>query len=184
MNKFTLINEPMNGLKIIKINSFKDDRGIFSRYFCSNDFKELGLKKPIVNINHSNTVTAGTIRGLHFQYTPSTEIKIIKCIKGSIFDTVVDIRKESNTYLKSFSIELKEDDDILFYIPEGFAHGFQSLEDNTSIIYFVTSFYSAYNESGINPFDPILNINWPLPCTFISEKDKAHKLLDRLFEGI
>lgn len=184
MTKFTLINEPMKGLKVIKINSFKDERGSFSRYLCINEFKEFGLKKPIVNVNHSNTSTAGTIRGLHFQYSPAAETKIIKCIKGSIFDTVVDIRKESSTYLQSFSITLSENDDILFYVPEGFAHGFQSLEDNTSIIYFVTDFYSADKESGLNPFDPRLKINWPLTCAFISEKDKTHKLIDTSFEGI
>jgi len=184
MDRFNIIEEPFEGLKILKLKPINDDRGFFQRLFCSEDFKELGLEKNIVNINHSLTKKKGMIRGLHFQHFPAKEIKIIKCIKGEILDVVVDIRKNSPTFLKSYSVELKEDNDLMIYVPEGFAHGFQSLKDNSEIIYFVTSSYSMKLESGLNPFDPRLGITWPLKCSYISEKDKKHPFLETDFIGI
>lgn len=184
MNKFEFLEEPMLGLKLFKSKPNIDERGFFQRLFCKNNFKEMGLEKEIVNINHSFTNEAGTIRGMHFQYSPSTEIKIVKCIKGSIYDVVVDIRKNSPTFLKHYSIELTDENNLMLYIPEGFAHGFQSLKINSEIIYFVTNYYNNELESGLNPFDSKLNINWPLNCKFISQKDKNSQLIDENFIGI
>jgi len=142
------------------------------------------LKKNIVNVNHSKTEVVGTIRGMHFQYQPASEVKIVKCIKGSIFDVVVDIRNNSPTFLKYYGVELSDSNSKMLYIPEGFAHGFQSLSENTEIIYFVTNFYSTELESSLNPFDKKIDIKWPLKCSNISDKDKSAKMIDNEFVGI
>jgi len=182
--KLNIINTNFLGLHIVEPNRMKDERGYFQRLFCSNEFAKINLDKPIVNINHSMTQKKGTIRGMHFQYQPYAEIKIVKCIKGAIFDVAIDIRQGSPTFMQSYSIELSDKNNLMLVIPEGFAHGFQSLEENSEIIYFVTNHYSKENESGLNPFDPRLNINWPLECNFISQKDKNSKLLPNDFQGI
>lgn len=184
MNKFNIIEEPMNDLKLLKTIPMIDERGYFERMLCTDEFKEIGLTKPIVNINHSLTKEKGTIRGMHYQCKPKTETKIIKCIKGSILDVVIDIRENSPTFLHNYTIELNHSNDLMLYIPEGFAHGFQSLEDNTEIIYFVTNSYSQELESGLNPFDNKLSIKWPLECSFISNKDKLSPFIDNNFSGI
>lgn len=184
MNKFDLIEEPMEGLKVLKLKPITDERGYFQRLLCINEFKELGLTKEIVNINHSKTKDIGTIRGMHFQYPPESEVKIVKCIKGSIFDVVVDIRKNSPTFLQYYAIELNDSNNNMLYVPEGFAHGFQTLREDSEIIYFVTNYYSAKLESGLNPFDKKLNIKWPLTCTNISNKDTNCATIDNDFNGI
>lgn len=184
MDRFTIINEALNGIKLIKTNPINDERGYFQRLICSNELKKIGLSKNIVNINHSLTKKAGSIRGLHYQTQPFSEIKIVKCIKGSIYDVAVDIRKNSPTFLKYFATELTEKNNRMLYIPEGFAHGFQSLEDNSEIIYFVTNYYSKAHDKGLNPFDKKININWSLNCTDISCKDKEAELINDFFIGI
>lgn len=184
MHKFNVIDEIFNGVKLIETKPICDDRGYFQRLFCSNELKEIGLSKNIVNINHSLTKQTGSIRGLHYQTQPFSEIKIVKCIKGSIYDVAVDIRKNSPTFLKYFATELTEKNNRMLYIPEGFAHGFQSLANDTEIIYFVTNYYSKEHESGLNPFDSNINIKWALECTNISEKDKNQKFINTNFIGI
>ena len=184
MDKFKIIRDALNGVKVIELMPMTDDRGFFERLLCVNEFKELGLERDIVNINHSKTSLAGTIRGMHYQNQPSAEIKIVKCIRGAIHDVVVDIRQNSPTFLKYFSIDLTSDNNLLLYIPEGFAHGFQALEDDSEIIYFVTSHYSKELEATLNPFDCSINIKWPVDCTKISNKDKESLILTSSFEGI
>ena len=184
MNRFTVVEEPMKDLKVFKPEPMQDERGYFQRLLCIDEFKEFNLSKPIVNINHSMTRQCGTIRGMHFQYCPKTETKIVKCIRGAIFDVVVDIRADSPTFLQRYGIELSDSNNLMLYIPEGFAHGFQALDNYSEIIYFVTEHYSVDCESGLNPFDKILNIQWPLNCAYVSDKDKNLKMLDDSFEGI
>ena len=184
MDKFKVIRDVLNGVKVIELIPMTDDRGYFERLLCVNEFKEIGLERDIVNINHSKTSYTGTIRGMHYQNQPSTEIKIVKCIRGEIHDVVVDIRKDSPTFLKHFSIDLTADNNLLLYIPEGFAHGFQALKDDSEIIYFVTSHYSRELEATINPFDCLINIKWPVDCTNISNKDQESPMLTSTFEGI
>lgn len=184
MDRFQVVDEVLGGAKVLKIKSMQDARGSFQRLFCMQEFREFGLQGEIVNINHSVTKKRGSIRGMHFQYAPFTETKIIKCIRGAIWDVIVDVRKDSPTYLHSYGVMLHEHNDIMFYIPEGFAHGFQALEENTEIIYFVTSCYAQEHERSLNPFDPQLEIAWPLECTDISEKDKDAPLLDTDFVGL
>jgi dTDP-4-dehydrorhamnose 3,5-epimerase len=184
MNKFNIIDEPISGLKLIETKPIIDDRGFFQRLLCTKDLEEIGLEKEIVNVNHSKTKEIGAIRGMHFQYHPASEVKIVKCIKGSIFDVAIDIRKDSHTFLQYFGVKLSDSNNKMLYIPEGFAHGFQSLSEDTEIIYFVTSYYSSKLESGLNPFDNKINIDWPLKCKKISEKDKNAILINNEFIGV
>ncbi len=169
---------------IIEPEPFKDHRGMFARVYCKNEFKEIGHSKDIININHSATALKGSIRGMHFQYPPKAEIKIVKCINGSIFDVAIDLRKDSPTFLKYHGEVLSAENMKMFYVPEGFAHGFQSLEDNIEMIYYTTEFYSPENEGGIRYNDPQVKIEWPLTVTDISEKDKNQKLLSDDFKSI
>jgi dTDP-4-dehydrorhamnose 3,5-epimerase len=184
MQRFQVMNTPIEGLKILKTVPLSDDRGFFQRLFCDEELKEIGLNKKIVNINHSFTKKAGSIRGMHFQYQPSSEIKIVKCIRGAILDIAVDIRHNSPTFLQPYSIELTESNNTMLYIPEGFAHGFQTLDDNSEIIYFVTNYYSKELEMSLNPFDERLGIEWSLKCTDISDKDVNAKMIDGSFIGV
>src|SRR6056297_3420228 len=127
----------INGVYVIEPDPFEDHRGKFYRVYCDKEFKDIGHEKRIININASTTNTKGSIRGMHFQYPPKAETKIVKCVKGKIFDVAVDLREGSPTFLKWHGEVLSEENMRMLYVPEGFAHGFQSLEDNVEIIYFV-----------------------------------------------
>ena len=181
--KLNIKNTNFEGLFIIEPNIFEDNRGSFSRIFCENELSSV-LDFNIKQINHSVTSKSGTIRGLHFQYEPNSEIKMIKCVKGSVFDVVVDIRRNSETFLKVFSIELSELNNKIIFIPKGFAHGFQALEDNTELIYLHSSLYKPSNEGALNPMDRILDITWPEDISNISEKDRNHPFITDKFKGI
>ena len=181
--KLNIKNTNFEGLFIIEPNIFEDNRGSFSRIFCENELSSV-LDFNIKQINHSVTSKSGTIRGLHFQYEPNSEIKMIKCVKGSVFDVVVDIRRNSETFLKVFSIELSELNNKIIFIPKGFAHGFQALEDNTDLIYLHSSLYKPSNEGALNPVDRILDITWPEDISNISEKDRNHPFITDKFKGI
>jgi len=178
------INTKIEGVHVIEPTPFKDHRGMFARVFCKNELREIGHDKEIVNINHSATSKKGSIRGMHFQYPPKAEIKIFKCIKGSILDIAIDLRKNSPTFLQYHGEVLSAENMKMLYVPEGFAHGFQSLEDDIEIIYSTTEFYSPENESGVRFNDPKIGIKFPLEVTDISEKDKNQKLLSDDFKGI
>ena len=174
----------LKDLYTIKLEPFTDNRGSFTRLFCKNDLKDIGYNEEIVNLNNSFTLKKGSIRGLHFQYPPKTETKIVKCIKGEIFDVAVDIRRDSPTFLKWHGEFLSDDNLMMMYIPKGFAHGYQTIEDNTEVIYLVTESYSPENEGGLRFNDPLINISWPVEPTDMSDKDKHQKLIDKNFKGI
>lgn len=176
--KFTELE--LKGAFLIELDIKKDERGWFSRIFCKKEFSILGHTKEWVQINHSTSKNCGTIRGLHFQKKPFEEIKLVRCISGKIFDVIVDIRTNSETYLKWLSVELSAENKNMLYIPEGFAHGFQTLSDDVEIIYHHTEFYSPENEGGIRYNDPILKINWPLPISYISDRDLNHILINSI----
>lgn len=171
-------------LYIIEPAPFIDNRGKFFRVLCVNELKEINHTKEIVNINLSLTKKKGVIRGMHFQYPPKAEVKIVTCVSGSVYDVAIDLRKNSLTFLKWHGEILSAKNMKLSYIPEGFAHGFQTLEDNSEVLYFVTEFYYPESESGIVYNDPKIKIKWPLEITEISNKDREIKLLDSDFEGI
>ena len=183
-SKLKVDESSLSGLYIITPNSYKDERGAFSRVFCIDELNDLLKGKTIQQVNHSLSVQKGTVRGMHFQYAPDCEVKMVKCMKGKILDVVVDIRKGSKTFLETFSVELSQENQKMLYIPEGFAHGFQTLEENTELLYFHTKLYSSENEGALNIKDPLLNINFPLDIISLSDRDKEHKFLNNSFEGI
>jgi len=174
----------LKGSYILELKSLEDNRGFFLRSFCKNDFKEIGLSKEIVQINHTKTYNKGAFRGFHFQYPPFAETKIIRCIKGKVLDIFIDLRFNSPTFLQNYRVELSEKNLKTVFIPEGFAHGFQVLEDNSEMLYFHTAFYNKEYEGGLNYLDPKLSISLPIEITEISERDKNHQFINQNFKGI
>ena len=185
MNKLKITKLKLEGTYVVEPNPFRDSRGIFSRYFCKRELKYIIQDREIVNINYSKNYKKGAVRGLHYQKPPYTEMKMPRCINGKVLDIFVDIRKNSKTFLKSDSIILSEKNQKMLIIPEGFAHGIQSLEDNSQILYLSTEYFYGKHEKLLNIKDPHLNIKLPLPISDISEKDDQEKFLDlSKFEGI
>ncbi len=156
----------------IELEKRGDERGFFARLFCKNEFEQMNLENNFVQINNSLTLKKGTIRGMHLQKKPFEETKVVRCLKGSIFDVAVDFRKNSPTYLKYFSTNLTSENRKMLYVPKGCAHGFLSLEDNTEVFYLVSNYYNSDSEIGLNYKDPLLKIKWPIEIEHISEKDK------------
>jgi len=183
-SRFNFLSTGFDGLKIIHRLPVIDDRGSFTRLFCAEEFQAVGMKKPIVQINRSENRDKGMVRGLHFQYPPDSETKIVSCLKGAVFDVLVDLRAGSKTFLHWCADVLLADDQNAFYIPEGFAHGFQTLEDDCILLYFHTAFYTSAAEGAFNVKDPRLNISWPLPITKMSDRDKVHPFISEDFSGI
>jgi dTDP-4-dehydrorhamnose 3,5-epimerase len=174
----------LSGSFIIEPKVLEDDRGWFARFYCKNEFKGIGHEKEWVQLNHSVTNKKGAIRGMHYQVQPFREIKMVKCIAGAVYDVIIDLRKDSSTFLKWFGTELSAKNRKMLYIPEGFAHGFQCLEDDCELIYHHSEFYTPNSEGGIKYDDPVINIEWPLAVTVISQRDQSHPLLDENFKGI
>jgi dTDP-4-dehydrorhamnose 3,5-epimerase len=168
---------------VIEPEPFKDNRGEFSRIFCKDELKDI-FDGEISQINHSITFKKGTFRGFHYQQPPYGEIKIVKAIKGSIIDIIIDLRKSSPTFLKSHSEILSSENKKMIFIPKGFAHGFQTLEDKTELIYFHSEFFNKSADRGLNYLDKKLNIKLPLEVSEISDKDKNQTFLTKEFKGI
>lgn len=172
------------GSFVIHPTLLQDERGGFSRVFCKNEFEQIGHTKGFVQLNHSFNMHKGTIRGMHYQESPYSEIKLIRCVRGAVYDVIVDIRKSSPTFLQWFGIELSAKNMNMIYVPEGFAHGFQTLEENSELLYHHTNFYEPLSERGIRYSDAEIGINWPIEVTSISQKDKNYPLLTPTFKGI
>jgi dTDP-4-dehydrorhamnose 3,5-epimerase len=163
---------------------FKDERGAFARLFCEQELSAvLGVRK-IVQINHSCTEAVGAVRGLHFQHTPHAEMKLVRCLKGKVWDVAVDLRANSSNFKRWYAQELSPQNAYMMVIPEGFAHGFQVLEAGSELLYLHTAFYKPEAEGGVRHDDPALGITWPLPVTDISKRDSSHAYLDTSFRGI
>jgi dTDP-4-dehydrorhamnose 3,5-epimerase len=175
---------PLAGTYVVGLEPFSDERGWFARFFCKNEFLQIGHHQEWVQMNHSQTLEKGTLRGMHFQFPPHGEVKLVRCISGAVYDVVIDLRRGSSSFLNWFGIELSAANNKMLYIPEGFAHGFQSLQDDCGLIYMHTQFYSPQVEGGIRYNDPLLGINWPLPISQISQRDAGHPFLDEKFKGI
>lgn len=169
------IETPLKGAFIIELEKRGDDRGWFARAFCTREFQAHGLNHQIVQANTSFSAIKGTLRGMHYQLAPMTEDKIFRSIRGGIFDAIIDLRPESPTYLKHFTVELTAENRLALYIPKGFAHGFMTLAENTEVFYFVTEFYSPELERGIPYNDPQFGIRWPMEPAVISDKDRNLK---------
>ena len=174
----------IEGLYTIGLKKLEDERGLFARTFCKNEFRQIGFNKEFVQFNHSFNKHKGTVRGMHFQIAPYCETKLIRCIQGAVYDVVIDLRKGSPTFLQYFGIVLSAENMISVLIPEGLAHGFQTLEDNSTLIYHHTQYYTPVADAGVRFNDVAFNIHWSLPTIMISEKDKSYNLIDNNFEGI
>ena len=172
------------GAYIIELTGFADERGFFARTYCKNEFQQIGFAGEWLQMNHSITNLKGSIRGMHFQNPPFSEVKMVKCIAGAVFDVIVDIRKNSPTFLKWYGAEISAENKKMMFIPDGFAHGFQTLTDDCGLIYHHSNFYTPAAEAGLKYNDPFINIEWPLAITTISERDKNHPYLTTAFKGI
>jgi dTDP-4-dehydrorhamnose 3,5-epimerase len=168
----------LKGAFVIDLDRKQDARGFFARAFCQEEFNAHGLKPLIAQGNVAHNIRKGTIRGMHFQFPPAAETKLVRCTRGAILDFIVDLRPESPTYLQHVVVDLNEDNQRALYVPERFAHGYQTLHDNTDTSYSVGEFYSPANESGILYNDPRLGLRWPLPVTVVSEKDQKFARFD------
>ena len=164
---------PLPDTYIIDPDKKRDDRGFFARAFCEREFAEHGLARPMVQTNVSFNPRRGTLRGLHFQRAPHREAKLVRCTRGALYDVVVDVRPASPAYGEWMGVELSADSHRMLYVPEGFAHGFLTLEADTEVTYQVSSFYTPGAEGGLRYDDPALAIDWPAPVRVLSEKDRA-----------
>jgi dTDP-4-dehydrorhamnose 3,5-epimerase len=165
------------GAYIIEPQPHADSRGLFARTFCANEFRAQGLVDVFVQCNTSWNVSKGTLRGLHFQLSPSSEVKLVRCTAGALWDVIVDLRPQSATYLQYVAVELTAGNRLALYIPEMFAHGFQTLEEGTEVFYQMSQFYAPKLARGIRYDDPKIGIKWPLPVTSISDLDLNWTLL-------
>jgi len=179
-----LIDTPLAGLKIVVSAPYHDDRGAFLRLFCARELRPLLGRRQIVQINQSTTTRAGAVRGLHFQHSPHTEMKMIRCLRGRVWDVAVDLRQDSPTFLHWHAEELTAGDARMLVIPEGFAHGFQTLEPDSELLYLHTAFYEPAAEGGVRFDDPMLAITWPLAPQDLSARDSSHPLLNNDFTGV
>jgi len=169
---------PLEGAYLIDLQKIGDERGFFARAFCEKEFADHGLVTHFQQMNNSLAGARGTLRGMHYQLAPSAETKVVRCIRGSLFDVILDLRQDSPTYLQHFGAELTAEHRRMMYVPKGFAHGFVTLEDETEAFYFVDESYAPELERGIRWNDPRFGIEWPVEPTVISEKDSAHPDFD------
>jgi len=167
----------LRGAFVIELERRGDERGFFARAFCMHEFEAHGLKPVIAQANLAANTSKGTLRGMHFQYPPAAETKLVRCTRGAIVDIIVDLRPESPTYLEHVAVDLNEENQRALYVPERFAHGYQTLVDNTHTSYQVGEFYAPQHEGGLKFDDPRLGLDWPLPVASMSPKDAQWKLL-------
>lgn len=184
MNRFTIADTALDGLKTVQHRRREDPRGFLSRLFCAEELRKAGWDGPIAQINHTQTSYKGTVRGMHYQLPPHAEVKLITCIRGEVWDVAVDIRSGSPTFLQWHAVRLSAANGKAMLVPEGFAHGFQSLTDDAELLYCHSTAYAAHAEAGLNPTDPVLQIDWPLAISQISARDSQHPGLKPTFAGI
>ena len=182
--RFEFTTTRLAGLLVVNRKPIHDSRGFFSRFFCAREFEEAGFQSPIAQINQTLTVRAGTVRGMHFQRPPHSEVKIVTCVRGKVFDVAVDIRKNSPTFLQWHGEYLSAESQKSLYIPEGFAHGFQTLESDCELFYLHSRFFEPSADDALNARDPRLSIEWPSEITDMSDRDRGHATIDGTFNGI
>jgi dTDP-4-dehydrorhamnose 3,5-epimerase len=174
----------LDGAWLIDLEKRSDERGFFARLFCKEEFRAVGLKTDFAQINTSLSVTAGTLRGMHYQLPPASEVKVVRCIRGELWDCIVDLRPDSSTFGKWFGATLSADNRAMMYVPEGFAHGFITLSDEAEALYLVSAPYSPEHERGLHWNDPAFAIDWPRTPSKISTKDDSWARLDLKWHGI
>jgi len=168
----------LKGLFLIDLEKKGDDRGFFARAFCEKEFAAHGLVTRFVQVNNSLSAIKGTLRGLHYQLAPKAETKLIRCVRGALYDVVLDLRKDSPTFGRHFGAELSAENRRMMYVPKGFAHAFITTEPNTEALYFVDEFYSPDDERGVRWNDPKFNFRWPLEPVVLSDKDRNQRSFD------
>jgi dTDP-4-dehydrorhamnose 3,5-epimerase len=178
------IQTSIRGVTIIETSPFIDKRGSFSRFYCEDELRGVIGSRRIVQINHSRTNKVGAVRGMHYQRPPNAEMKLVRCIKGKVWDVAVDLRSESSTFLKWHAEELTPQNTRMIVIPEGCGHGFQALEPDSELLYLHTAFYRPDDEDGIAYDEPQVAINWPLPVNDVSERDLSHPSISPRFLGV
>lgn len=183
-SRFDIFSTSLPGLQLLQRKPIGDNRGYLERLYCAEELQSLIPGKQIVQINHTLTASRGTVRGMHFQHPPYAETKFVSCIQGEVFDVAVDLRRDSPTFLRWHAETLSADNHRTLVIPEGFAHGFQTLTDNCEMLYFHTAPYHAQTEDGLNPTDPRLGISWPLPVSGLSPRDAGHPPLNEDYAGV
>ena len=184
MSRFKVTDLSLNGLKLIERQCLGDARGFLSRIFCAEDLAIAGWNKTISQINHTRTARRGAVRGMHYQIASHAEMKLVSCIRGEVWDVAIDLRPNSPTFLQSHAQTLSADNCYAMLIPEGFAHGFQALNDDCELIYLHTVPYNQQAEAGLLYNDPTLAISWPISVSEISERDQSHPLISTQFRGI
>ena len=184
MSRFHVSITPLSGLVLVQRAIIEDHRGFLSRFFCAADFLSFGVTKPIVQMNHTHTKQRGTVRGLHFQHHPFAEAKLVSCLRGEIWDVAVDLRADSPTFLHWHAEALSGVNRRSLLIPEGFAHGFQTLTDDCELIYLHTAPYTPAAAGALNVLDSAIGIKWPLSIIDISEADAKRPFIDNYFGGI
>ncbi len=172
------------GVMLVETVRYADHRGAFARLYCERDLEEVIGARRIVQINHSCTSETGAVRGMHYQHAPHAEMKLVRCLKGRVWDVALDLRRDSPTFLQWHAEELTPRNARMLVIPEGCAHGFQVLEPDTELLYLHTSFYVPAVEGGVRHDDPRLGIRWPLPVTNLSERDRSYPLIKPEFQGL
>jgi dTDP-4-dehydrorhamnose 3,5-epimerase len=163
---------PLAGAFVVEIEPLEDERGLFARSFCQQEFRKHGLDPAVAQCNVSVNLRRGTLRGLHYQAAPHEEAKLVRCTRGAIWDVIVDLREDSPARLKWFAAELSADNHRALYVPRGFAHGFQTLTDSAEVFYQMSEFYRPEGARGIRWDDPAIGIRWPLPDPIVSERDR------------
>jgi dTDP-4-dehydrorhamnose 3,5-epimerase len=184
MASFLVCETPLAGLSVIERIRRADQRGYFSRFFCADELRSAGFDGAIAQINHTSTRNRGTVRGMHFQQPPHAEVKLISVLCGEVFDVAVDVRRGSPTFLQWHAEILSAENHRSLLVPRGFAHGFQTLRDDSELIYLHSCPYAPDSEAALRATDPALKINWPLPIAAISERDRSHPLISPAFVGI
>jgi dTDP-4-dehydrorhamnose 3,5-epimerase len=179
-----MLDTPLLGAHLIELERRADDRGFFARLFCEREFGNAGLETRFVQINNSLSVKKGTLRGLHYQLPPAAEVKVIRCIKGALFDLIADLRPDSPTFGKWYGAELSEDNRLMMYVPRGFAHAILTLSDDVEAFYLVSAFYGPGHERGIRYNDAKFQIEWPIEPVEISPKDRSWPDFDPAYHGL
>lgn len=184
MNRLELHATPLAGLTHVVSRRLGDERGHLARVFCMDELRAAGWSGPVAQANITHTRQRGTVRGLHFQHPPHAEMKLVRCLRGEVWDVAVDLRQGSPSFLQWHAQRLSADRLNALLIPEGFAHGFQTLSDDVEMLYLHSQAHAPDSEGGLNVLDPRLAVNWPLPLSTLSERDRSRPFLTASFEGL
>jgi dTDP-4-dehydrorhamnose 3,5-epimerase len=175
---------PLKDAYLVELERRGDDRGFFARFFCQNEFEQAGLVTNFVQANNSLSAKKGTLRGMHYQLPPNAEVKLVRCIRGALWDAILDLRPHSPTFGQSFGAELNDDNRLMMYVPRGFAHAILTLSDHTETLYLVSDFYAPDRERGVRWNDPHFKIAWPIEPAEVSPKDANWPDFDPTFHGV